>query len=380
METPVRCLANFEGVGESELSLTRGELVWQLKVDPSGWAKGRQGEFIGWYPATYVEPVDAAFEELWHSYPDLRPGVPLEAKGDFHTENVSGVELRIDQGQIVEFISFDPNGSLWILVQAQEQIGWIPLDYVYLTEEETADSLQTTEEAACSLQSTQSNIEQFSSPTIEVQEIPRSQSELCPVNSEQISDQSVPLKSSVSFETMPVPATSVQKSASLPPPSQQPQDTIPLTSSSFSARISPSRLRSSSTGTSPGHSPKSSPITPTSSRLANVGEIPRPKPITFAVKKNKVKYKITIEVEGVLVESKKNKTSFRIPLVDVKRTVPDKNKKTFTFFWRRNPQNRSAITEEAFECANPISMQKHFFTACLYLKQQMEQRSRTGST
>ena len=130
--------------------------------------------------------------------------------------------------------------------------------------------------------------------------IPRSQSELCPVNSEQISDQSVPLKSSVSFETMPVPgtqsvllsllfltliATSVQKSASLPPPSQQPQDTIPLTSSSFSARISPSRLRSSSTGTSPGHSPKSSPITPTSSRLANVGEIPRPKPITFAVKK-----------------------------------------------------------------------------------------------
>ena len=57
--------------------------------------------------------------------------------------------------------------------------------------------------------------------------------------------------------------------------------------------------------------------------LKEVGESVDMDDIVVEIATDKVDSEVPSEVEGVLVESKKNKTSFRIPLVDVKRTVPD---------------------------------------------------------
>jgi hypothetical protein len=58
----VRAISDFHGVsfpGFKELSFSLGTSFFMLEIDEkAGWAKGGLGDVIGWFPISFVEPVD----------------------------------------------------------------------------------------------------------------------------------------------------------------------------------------------------------------------------------------------------------------------------------------------------------------------------------
>ena len=116
----VRAFAEYAALDEGELSLALGEIVRVVSTDGSGWWEGRSHTGEGWFPATFVETVDAETAGYFVTPASL----PAAAAG---ADAEASMEWSASLGDAADVFASD-DGGLWKYDWAAE--AWMQQDAV----------------------------------------------------------------------------------------------------------------------------------------------------------------------------------------------------------------------------------------------------------
>ena len=116
-----------------ELSLEKGQEVIVLEKEGDGWWRGKCGGHEGWFPANYVEEVEAAPPPVAAAnvVPPSKKPVICSVVALYSFESGNSEELPFQKGDLMDIIGQPPDDPEWWEARKQDgSHGLVPRNYV----------------------------------------------------------------------------------------------------------------------------------------------------------------------------------------------------------------------------------------------------------